>query len=177
MKKRLGVGTSWAGYPQVRRVIYSKIIKNAQQEIQANKELALSWFRRFQSFQQTVPGKSYAAAAKANLKKLNVITGNVKNSDTKCSDKKSCHKRSDRSVDKYPHVAAIQSCTVSTVAGVPVKYGKCVPAKYSVQVPVSTVPLKNTFQCLQDLGHSQNDVIHNENHVCISVNEQSVSTI
>ena len=63
------------------------------------------------------------------------------------------------------------------MAGIPVKYGKCVPAKYSVQVPVSTVPLKNKFQCLQNLRHSQNDVIHNENHVCISVNEQSVNSV
>ena len=59
------VRTTWASHPpHFCRLIYSKMLKNAQKEIQANKELALSWFRKYKSFDNTVPGKSYAMAVK-----------------------------------------------------------------------------------------------------------------
>ena len=48
-----------------------------------------------------------------------------------------------------------------TVAGVPVKYGKCIPAKYSVHKPRGTVSLHNKFQCLQELNDSQDNAGHN----------------
>ena len=127
----------------------------------ATREIALSWFRRYRSFANIVSGKSYAASVKTNVKKSNVVVDSVKNLDTKHSVKNSVNKSIPcGSVRDYPVSAAKQSCKLSTVAGVPVKYGKCVPAKCSVQVPISTVPLHNKFQCLQNLCDSQNVVIH-----------------
>ena len=56
-----------------------------------------------------------------------------------------------------------------TVAGVPVKYGKCVSAKYSVQKSPSTVLLHNRFQCLQDSYDSWDNGVHNVIHTMQSV--------
>ena len=53
------------------------------------------------------------------------------------------------------------SQTQPTVAGVPVKYGKCIPAKFSVYKPRDTVLLHNKFQCLQELNDSQDNTGHN----------------
>ena len=85
------------------------------------------------------------------------------------NDKNVHDKNTYQSSNDYPFLAAKQSCKVSTVAGVPVKYGKCVPAKYSVKVPESTVPLNNRFQCLQNLCDSQDDIVHEGIHVCTGV--------
>ena len=63
------------------------------------------------------------------------------------------------------------------MAGVPVKYGKCVPAKYSVQVPTITVSLHNRFQCLQDLCDSQNVVILDINHTHRNVHKQHTNSV
>ena len=55
------------------------------------------------------------------------------------------------------------------------EYGKCVPVKYSVKVPPSTVSLKNKFQCLQDLCDSQDIKIHDQVHTTESeVNHSDV---
>ena len=44
-------------------------------------------------------------------------------------------------------ISDTRSCSnPSTVAGVPVKYGRCVPVKYSVQETPNTVSLKGTGQ-------------------------------
>ena len=173
------MGASWAGHPShFRMIIYSKNAKNAQQEIQATRQTALSWFRRYRSFDNTVLGKSYAAPVKTKVRKSNVVVHNVENLNIKHSVKNSVNKSIPyRSVREYPVSAAKQSCKLSTVAGVPVKYGKCVPAKYSVKVRVSTVPLYNKFQCLQNLCDSQHVVVHDVDHTCKSVNEQGVHSV
>ena len=70
IKKRINVRTTWASHPPYfSRLIYSKMLKNAQEETQASKELALSWFTKYKSFDNTVPGKSYAMAVKNNSSK------------------------------------------------------------------------------------------------------------
>ena len=107
------MGTTCAGYPlHFHRFIYSKIVKNAQQEVQATKELALSWFPRYKSFEKIVPGKSYANAVTANSQKYNVITDNVKNVGTKDSGKKLLNKSSYRSVSspRYLQSNRLSSC-------------------------------------------------------------------
>ena len=161
------VGTSWASHPpHFCRLVYSKIVKNAQQEIQANKELALSWFRRYKSFDQTVPGKSYAMAVKSNPYTSKISSINVKNVGNRCTGKRVANKNSYLSGNEYPYLAEKRTCKAPTVARVPVKFGKCIPAKYSLQVPDSTVTLKNRFQCLQNLCDSQNNGIHDVIHTC-----------
>ena len=108
MKKRIIVGASSAGHPpHFRRIIYSK---NAQQEIQATRQTALSWFRRYRYFDITVSGKSYAAAVKTKVRKSNVVVHNVENLNTKHSVKNSINKSIPyRSVREYPVSAAKQS--------------------------------------------------------------------
>ena len=67
--------------------------------------------------------------------------------------------------------------TPLTVAGVPVKYGKCVPSKYSVPSTPSTVTLYNRFQCLQDLCASTDDMIHNDIHMIKSVEKHRDNSV
>ena len=78
------MGTSWARYPlHFQRIVYSKNVKNAQQEAQATKNLALAWFCRHKSFDTTAPTKSYAVAVKTDIHKFNVTVPTIKNSKTR----------------------------------------------------------------------------------------------
>ena len=56
------------------------------------------------------------------------------------------------------------------MAEVPVEYGKCVPVKYTVQEPASTVSLRNKFQCYQELSNSQGDMQVLQHAGCIGFN-------
>ena len=104
-------------------------------------------------------------AVKSNPHRSNFSSTNIKNVGNRRIDKHVHNKNSNLSGTEYPYLGDKRTCKVPTVAGVPVKFGKCIPAKYSVQVPDSTVTLKNRFQCLQTLCDSQN-VIHDVIHTC-----------
>ena len=143
--------------------------KNAQNGAQATKQLALSWFRKYKSFSTTVPHKSYVQALKNPVsgekfgtRQVPPISKNVcKNTSNNCI---SLTCVATKPVSKPSHCNGL-----STVAGVPTKYGKCVPAKYLVQKPPTTVLLHNKFHCLQDLSDSQDNGVHNEIHMIKSV--------
>ena len=63
------------------------------------------------------------------------------------------------------------------MAGVPVKYGNCVPIRYSVPSTPSTVTLHNRFQCLQDLCASTDDLVHNDIHTIKSVEKHRDNSV
>ena len=141
-----------------------KKFKNAQNEVYASKQLALSWFRKSKAFSETVPHKSYAQVLKNSLpdKKFHttfqIITSNT--SSTSVVSPR---------VLKKPVSKSNYCMNPPTVTGVPVKYGKCVSAKYSVQKLPNTVLLHNRFQCLQDSYDSQDNGVHNVIHTMQSV--------
>ena len=131
LKKRVNVGTTWAGYsPYSHRFVYSKGVENVQMEAKATKSVALSWFHRCRMFDTTTPSKSYAQTLKNNSTVPVVENIVIHNSKTKEKHLKNSFQR------KMPSSTAIRithDCTPLTVAGVPVKYGKCVHSKYSVR--------------------------------------------
>ena len=72
------MGNSWA---QFQRIVYAKKCqKNARLETQATKELALSSFPRYKSFETIVPTKCYAVALKTNISRSSVVVPTFKNS-------------------------------------------------------------------------------------------------
>ena len=123
------MGTRWARYsPYSHRFVYSKSIENAHKEAKATKSVALSWFYRYRAFDNITPTKSYAQALKNNRTVPRVEKILHYNSKSK-------NKHVRNSLDsKVPTSAVIRitnDSTPLTVAGVPVKYGKCVNSKHS----------------------------------------------
>ena len=153
------MSTTWAGYsPHLCRFVYSKTVKNAHKESRATKVEALSWFHKSRMFDTINPNKSYAQA----VKNISTVPHNRKIYSPGSSVTKTCtkfsygriHNDNAKSTDKESH-------DLSTVAGVPVKYGKCLSTKHSVPCAPTMTKLRNRFQCLQDYVEV-NDVIHSD---------------
>ena len=108
--------------------------------------------RRYNSFSTTVPHK-LVPSEKSSIQKNLTLSNDACQSTL--SGRVSRHWADKKFVSEPRHCNDLP-----TVAGVPVEYGKCVPAKYSVQKPSSTVLLRNKFKCLQDLSDSQDNGIN-----------------
>ena len=123
--------------------------------------MALSWFHKNRAFDTINPNKSYAQAVKNTSTVLDYTK--IHNRENPVARK--TYKKF--SYGKIHNANAIQTHkkehNLPIVAGVPVKYGKCVPAKHSVPCAPSTTKLRNRFRCLQDYV-VVNDVIHNDIH-------------
>ena len=106
--------------------MYSKMVKNAREECQATRALALSWFHRNRAFKPIDPNKSYAQVVK-NTSAAVAHSRHAK-IGTKNSEKpyKVAYGNTVTSHVTFNHKVEHNS---PTVTGVPVKYGKCVPAK------------------------------------------------
>ena len=169
------MGTGWAGYsPYSHRFVYSKSVENAQKKAKATKSVALSWFYRYRAFDTIIPSKSYAQALQ-NKSTVPAVE-NIVNVNTKTKEKH--FKNNIHAKVLSPTVKRITNDTTPlTVAGVPVKYGKYVPSKYSVPSTPSTVMLHNRFQCFQDLCASTDDVIHNDIHTIKSVEKHRDNSV
>ena len=156
------MSTTWAGYsPSSSRLVYSKTLKNAHKECRATKAAALAWFHENRVFKPIDPSKSYAQIVKSTSHVVDQVKrGNY--------GPKNSEKLSKTAYGKIFHSQASLNHKVEhsppTVTGVPVKYGKCVPAKFSVPCPPIMTKLCNRFQCLQDCVVGD-DVIHNNIHV------------
>ena len=107
------------------------------------------------------PNKSYAQA----VKNASAIFDQKKSHD--CDNKKLKKSR------EVAHNKIHNTCSsfndkdkgnLSTVTGVPVKYGKCVSVKRSVPCKPIMTELRNRFQCLQDCVVGD-DVIHDDIHL------------
>ena len=141
--------------------MYSKMVKNAREECWATKALALSWFHRNKLFKSIDPNKSYAQVVK-NTSATVAHTGYAK-IGTKNSEKSYKVPYGNTVTSHVTFNQKVQQNS-PTVTGVPVKYGKCVPAKNSVPCPHTMIKLCNRFQCLQDCVVGD-DVIHSDIHV------------
>ena len=161
-QKRVNVGTNWAGHPRTRtRILYTTKFKNAQNEVQASKPLVQSWYRKFRQFSKAIPNKTYAQALKQCAQYHDIPVGPVSRTPSKVPSTTANNTTTASNVLSKVVVRSNHSQTHPTVAGVPVKYGKCIPAKYSVHKPRDTVLLHNRFQCLQELNDSQDNAGHN----------------
>ena len=137
------------------------MVKNAHEECRATKALALSWFHRNRVFKPIDPNKSYAQVVKNTS--ATVAHTRYAKIGTKNSEKpyKVAYGNTVTSHVTFNHKVQQNSPTVTRV---PVKYGKCVPAKNSVPCPPTMIKLCNRFQCLQDCVVGD-DVIHSDIHV------------
>ena len=119
------MGTTWAGYsPYSHRFAYSESVENAQKEAKATKSVAL-----YRAFGTITPSTSYAQALKNNS--TVPVVDKVVNYNSKTNEKyfkNSLHRKEPSSTV----IRITDDITPLTVAGVPAKYGKCVPSKYSV---------------------------------------------
>ena len=166
VKKRVNVGTRWA-HPILIDLFIRKVLKMP-------KSVALSWFYRYRAFDTIIPSKSYAQALQ-NKSTVPAVE-NIANVNSKTKEK---HFKNSFHVKVLSSTArrVTNDTTPLTVAGVPVKYGKCVPSKYSVPSTPSTVTLYNRFQCLQDLCASTDDMIPNDIHTIKSVEKHRDNSV
>ena len=156
------MGTNWAGHPRTHtRILYTTKFKNAHNEVQASKPLVRLWYRKFRQFSKTIPNKTYAQALKQCAQYHDIPLGPVSCTTSKVPSTTANNTTTAPNVLSKVVQRSNHSQTHPTVAGVPVKYGKCIPAKYSVHKPRNTVLLNTRFQCLQELNDSQDNASHN----------------